>query len=138
MGDANHGTDGTCWVSTAELAEVRGISKRSASRLTRRYRWRRQKGDDGIVRVAVPAAELEFKPDEKTEAGVQELTVELQAMRTRMTDLRLAEAMARTRAEALQAEVERLNALLGAGLLGRLLRFWRRPSKLGAGEEVPT
>ena len=43
-----------------------------------------------------------------------------------MTDLRLREAMTRTRVQALQAEVERLNALLEAGLLGRIQGFWRQ------------
>jgi hypothetical protein len=31
--------DGTRWLSCAELAEARGISKRSAIRLTFRHRW---------------------------------------------------------------------------------------------------
>src|SRR5574340_88593 len=56
---------------------------------------------------------------------VQQLTAELGTMRSQLTDLRLREAVARRQAEALQAEVERLNALLGGGLFGRLFRFWR-------------
>jgi hypothetical protein len=55
-----------------------------------------------------------------------ELAAELDTMRTLVTDLRLRDAMARSRATALQAEVERLNALLDAGLLRRLRAFWRR------------
>ena len=39
--------------------------------------------------------------------------------------------MTRRRSEALQAEVERLNALLADGLLGRLMGFWRRTSTFG-------
>jgi hypothetical protein len=58
-------------------------------------------------------------------------------MRTQMTDLRLREAMTRTRVQALQAEVERLNALLEAGLLGRIQGFWRRISA-GAFGDTPT
>jgi hypothetical protein len=64
MRDATDGDmDGTRWLSYAELAEARGISKRSAIRLTFRHRWQRQKGNDGTVRVAVPMSELERRPD---------------------------------------------------------------------------
>jgi hypothetical protein len=70
------------------------------------------------------------------QARIRELTAELDTMRTQMTDLRLREAMTRTRVQALQAEVERLNALLEAGLLGRIQGFWRRIS-VGAFGDTP-
>jgi len=54
-------TDGIRWVSYAELAELRGISKRSAARMAFRHGWARQKGNDGSARVAVPMADLEPK-----------------------------------------------------------------------------
>jgi hypothetical protein len=60
-------TDGTRWLSYAELADARRISKRSAIRLTFRHRWPRQKGNDGTVRVAVPLSELDRKQEEKAD-----------------------------------------------------------------------
>jgi hypothetical protein len=42
------------WLSYAELAELRGISRKAAMRLTLRHRWRRQPANDGTVRVCVP------------------------------------------------------------------------------------
>jgi hypothetical protein len=147
MSDSKDGaTEEMRCLSYAELARALVISKRAALRLANRRQWRRQKGDDGTIRVAVPASELDREPDDavaiastsqdgadpdrapamQAEARVQELTAELNAARTQMTDLRLREAMARTQAEALQAEVKRLNALLEIGSLQRLLGFWRR------------
>lgn len=45
------------WLSYAELGKARRISSASAKRLAFRHRWRRQKGNDGTVRVAVPVTE---------------------------------------------------------------------------------
>jgi uncharacterized protein YggE len=156
MGTSKDGsTEETRWLSYAELAEAWVISKRAAIRLTNRRQWQRQKGDDGRIRVAVPESELHREPDGavatvsvnqdgvdadraravRAETRVQELTAELGATRTQMTDLRLRESMARTRAEALQAEVERLNALLETGLLERLRGFWRRISVGASGSQ---
>jgi hypothetical protein len=42
------------WMTLAELAAARGVSKATAARLVRRKRWRRQPGNDGHVRVFVP------------------------------------------------------------------------------------
>jgi hypothetical protein len=49
------GEDSSIWMTKAELAHVRGIDLGSASRLIRRKGWRRQPGNDGRVRVLVPA-----------------------------------------------------------------------------------
>ncbi len=46
------------WLSYVELAELRGISKASATRMSFRYKWRRQAGNDGTVRVFVPESAL--------------------------------------------------------------------------------
>jgi hypothetical protein len=156
MGTSKDGsTEETRWLSYAELAEAWVISKRAAIRLTNRRQWQRQKGDDGRIRVAVPESELHREPDGavatvsvnqdgvdadraravRAETRVQELTAELDVTRTQITDLRLRESMARTRAEALHAEVERLNALLEAGLLERLRGFWRRISVGASGSQ---
>jgi hypothetical protein len=45
------------WMSYAELGRSRGISAASAKRLSNRRRWRKQAGNDGTTRVAVPANE---------------------------------------------------------------------------------
>src|SRR3954451_2212382 len=42
------------WLSYAELAEMRGITRKAAARLTLRHGWRRQPGNDGATRVLVP------------------------------------------------------------------------------------
>jgi hypothetical protein len=44
-------------MSFAELGRSRGISTASAKRLSNRRRWRKQAGNDGTTRVAVPVAE---------------------------------------------------------------------------------
>ena len=51
------------WLTYAELGQVRGISTASATRLAFRRKWRRQPGNDGIVRVAVPAGEDQPRSD---------------------------------------------------------------------------
>ena len=43
------------WLTKAELAQARRIDIASATRLIRRQGWRRQPGNDGRVRVLVPA-----------------------------------------------------------------------------------
>jgi hypothetical protein len=43
------------WLNYAELAELRGITRKAAIRLTQRHQWRRQPGNDGATRVLVPA-----------------------------------------------------------------------------------
>ena len=45
------------WMSCAELGRSRGISTASAKRLSNRRRWRKQAGNDGTTRVAVPVVE---------------------------------------------------------------------------------
>ena len=45
------------WMSYAELGRSRGISTASAKRLSNRRRWRKQAGNDGTTRVAVPVDE---------------------------------------------------------------------------------
>jgi hypothetical protein len=45
------------WLTYAQLAESRGISKASATRMAFRYKWRRQVGNDHVTRVAVPVGQ---------------------------------------------------------------------------------
>ena len=53
------------WLSYSDLAERRGISRESANRLVIRHRWHKRKGNDGRVRVFVPADHLtpDLTPD---------------------------------------------------------------------------
>lgn len=45
------------WLSYGELAQAREISSASAIRLAFQRKWRRQDGNDGTVKVAVPVDE---------------------------------------------------------------------------------
>jgi hypothetical protein len=45
------------WLSYGELGQARGIGTVSAIQLAFRRKWRRQDGNDGTVRVAVPVDE---------------------------------------------------------------------------------
>jgi hypothetical protein len=51
------GDDGR-WLSYAQLAEARGITRKAAIRMTQRHRWRRQPGNDGTALVWVPEGDL--------------------------------------------------------------------------------
>jgi len=51
--------DAACrWISLAELAELRGISRASASKLVGRNQWRRQRNNQGQALILVPADAL--------------------------------------------------------------------------------
>jgi hypothetical protein len=50
--------DGSRRMSYAALAEARGISVLAARQLTRRHRWHKQVGNDGLVVVSVPLSAL--------------------------------------------------------------------------------
>ena len=47
-------SDSARWMTFAELAKVRGISRLSATTLVRRHRWRRQRDNQGHVIALVP------------------------------------------------------------------------------------
>jgi hypothetical protein len=47
------------WMTVAELAAMRGISKGSVTRLVQRRRWRQQPDNQGRVRVLVPHGAIE-------------------------------------------------------------------------------
>src|SRR3984957_18826892 len=55
VGDAG---DDTRWMPYGEPGEARGINTASAKRLAFRRKWRRQAGNDGTARVAVPVDEV--------------------------------------------------------------------------------
>jgi hypothetical protein len=61
--DRNDAGDDLKWLSYRELGQARGISTASAIRLAFRHKWRRQDGNDGTVKVAVPFAEADMQQD---------------------------------------------------------------------------
>jgi hypothetical protein len=60
------------WLSFPELARLRGINLTSAFRLARRHGWRRQKGNDGKLRVLVPAVDRSIDLDRDKDKGSKE------------------------------------------------------------------
>jgi hypothetical protein len=64
--------DESRWVSYAELAKARAISRLSAERLVRKKRWPKRTGNDKTIRVLVPAHELmataEGRPSNRPDA----------------------------------------------------------------------
>jgi hypothetical protein len=58
--DTAEGQPGQRWISLRELAEIRGISQHSATRLVRRNGWRRQRDNRGHVLALVPAEALDL------------------------------------------------------------------------------
>jgi hypothetical protein len=61
--------DDTRWMTYAELGQARGINTAPAKRLAARRRWRRQPGNDGTARVAVPVDEAMHRSGNAHEAG---------------------------------------------------------------------
>jgi len=55
--------DAARWLSFADLATLRGISRASASKLVRRHGWRRQTDNQGRVLILVPAEALDRPTD---------------------------------------------------------------------------
>ena len=45
---------GGVWLTYAELAKARGIDRASAAKLVLRRKWRRQKDNQGVLRILVP------------------------------------------------------------------------------------
>ena len=95
------------WLTYAELAAMRGISRTSAERLVLRRRWRKQKGNDGAVRVSVPATFLtspdtspDASPDTSPDlspdlrARIKDLEAELASTIEQLTARALSEAVA--------------------------------------------
>jgi hypothetical protein len=136
----------------AELGQARGISTSSATRLAFRRKWRRQQGNDGAARVAVPVGE--DKPADDDRASKRgDITPAIRVLETAISSLTeareaadrradAAEARAddeRSRADALQARLEAVDAArqqaeqaaeerrqadAARRSLGRLARLW--------------
>jgi hypothetical protein len=110
--------DAPRWLTYAELAESRGISRPSAIRLARRRKWPHRSGNDGTARVLVPAGEETARrevPDDATIALVAAFESGLAALRAQLT-------VERARADRLQAEVTDLRVVLAVERAAR--RSW--------------
>jgi hypothetical protein len=115
----------TEWMTYAELAEQRGISKRSAMRLALRHRWPRRRGNDGMARVGVPAGGA-MPPERQTPTSdAPALAVLAAALEALKGELALAHAAT----DQARAEAERLrqadDARKARGRWARLRAAWR-------------
>jgi hypothetical protein len=111
MDDTRYEGEDARWVSYAQLAQARGISKESAIRLVRRERWRKVLGNevDGTVRVLVPEAWL--KPLVREDARpvkAADLRADIPADLARITaGWEQAVVLSRLRAETAEARADR-------------------------------
>jgi uncharacterized low-complexity protein len=110
------------WLSYAELAELRGISKSSATRMSFRHKWRRQSGNDGTVRVFVPTAAFRDKSNgtdmEAMSAAIEAVTVtfwdQVEAERTRANAAEARADQERARADVAEQRRQQVQAELQA------------------------
>jgi hypothetical protein len=118
MGDE---PDDARWMTYRELAQARGISPASATRLAFRKKWRRQKGNDGIARALVPLSEAEpAKPAVPDVVGVimgdvahdavPDIIRTISALEATLSSLREQLEREQGRSAAAEARVERLEA----------------------------
>jgi hypothetical protein len=103
-------TSDVTWMTYAELGRVRGIDAASAKRLAIRRHWRRQAGNDGTARVAVPVTEAtprKAKPSDDAGDDTRDVTSDvtrvINALDSAVVTLREQLAHAENRAD--QAEV---------------------------------
>jgi len=115
------------WMTYGELGRARGISVTSARNLAYRRNWRRQPGNDGTIRVAVPLDETERRNrNAAVEDGVHELEAAVTQLRSELARERLradaaTEAAACSSAQLAQAtaQVEKLQSVAS---LAKLLK----------------
>jgi chromosome segregation ATPase len=95
----------TKWMTYAELAQARGIDRHSVMRHVGRHRWRRQRGNDGRIRIEVPLSYLSSdKSDDQSHDQSPDLSSDL-----RRTISALSSAVDELR-EQLQREARRADA----------------------------
>ncbi|HTI84943.1 MAG TPA: hypothetical protein VL614_31210 [Acetobacteraceae bacterium] len=99
------------WMSYAELGSVRGINIASAKRLTVRRKWRRQAGNDGTTRVAVPIHEA-TPWNGKTPATDDDVALLVSSLEAALSALREQLDRERTRADEVAEAAKQLAARL--------------------------
>jgi hypothetical protein len=148
------------WLTFAELALARGISEPSARKLVRRHKWRRQTGNQGIVRILVPAEALDRpkddpgtdlphdpRPDPRPdpsdepraiialEAAIAALREQMEHANSRADRAEHGREGERLRADDLRAQTDALNAEADRAL-GEARRLRGRADELQAGQEL--
>ena len=111
------------WVSFADLAEQRGISRAAASKLVRRHGWRRQTDNQGRVLILVPVTALDrpaVRPSPSDDDTTDRRTVDadmshlaagaLAALETAVLSLTERALAAERRADSADARAERAEA----------------------------
>ena len=106
------------WMTVAELAAMRGISKGSVSRFVRRRGWRSQSDHQGRVRVLVPHAAIQPRAEGAADApAATQPDRQAELSRTLRAKLEAAEQRAeRAEARARKAEQARAAGEAAAGL----------------------
>jgi hypothetical protein len=98
---------GERWISLRELADIRGVSQHSATRLVRRNGWRRQRDNRGHVLALVPIEALSRQSDMPSAVAEGQPSAG-------PPDLAKYVAAYRTAIEAKDGEIAALHAVIGA------------------------
>jgi hypothetical protein len=122
----------TRWMTYGELGQARGISVASARGLAYRRKWRRQPGNDGTTRVAVPvgggnrrSGNTQSTRDDVTrlvgnlEASLSTLREQLERERRRADQATEAAERTATRLAEAEAKIARLEAATATAVLVR-------------------
>lgn len=112
------------WMTLKELADRRAITLASVARLVRRRKWRQQRGNEGQVRVFVPASPADSRQDALSvlRKAVDILQDQLSSVNARAERAEERARKAEERAEALEREKA---AREGQGRWARLRDAWR-------------
>jgi len=134
------------WLTYADLAKVRGIDRASAAKLVLRRKWRRQKDNQGVLRILVPSEWADPSQDKSVDDTVdsppdmsqaisaleqavaaasereKQLRTERDAERARADAAEQEREEARVRAAAAEAEAKGLREALAEARRP----FWRR------------
>jgi hypothetical protein len=99
------------WLSYAELADLRGISKTSATRMAFCYKWRRQERNDGAARVFVLRSALHGKGGSAIQrTAANDPATRLFRQRVEAAETRADQVEARAQRAQITAEVKRSRA----------------------------
>jgi hypothetical protein len=101
------------WMTYGELSQVRGISVASARGLVYRRRWRRQAGNDGTMRAAVPVDEVTAQTG-IAQSSRDDFTQLVSSLESALSVLRAQLERERSRADQAMEAAERNAALLAA------------------------
>jgi hypothetical protein len=107
----NDETDGETvrWMSYTELGRLRGTSAATARRMANRKRWKKLPGNDGTIRVAVPAG-LAVSRETSRETSRDLLPQALAALEAALVAANIRADRAETHADAQRATIDELRA----------------------------